>query len=124
MTGAAYLESIRAEERTAHVAARRVVLRAIAGKVALIRDQCRLGGRDQLAQLCGVPDQPLAGPAGLIPLPSKWHIAFGAPIETADYDESAADDPMVTFELTDQVRETIQQTLYQLLGMRSNTFLG
>ena len=33
MTGAAYLESIRAEERTAHVAARRVVLRAIAGKV-------------------------------------------------------------------------------------------
>ena len=67
---------------------------------------------------------PLAGPAGLIPLPSKWHIAFGAPIETADYDESAADDPMVTFELTDQVRETIQQTLYQLLGMRSNTFLG
>lgn len=26
---------------------------------------------------------------------------------------------MVTFELTDQVRETIQQTLYQLLGMRS-----
>lgn len=33
MTGAAYLESIRAEERTAHVAARRVVLRAIAAKV-------------------------------------------------------------------------------------------
>lgn len=33
MTGAAYLESIRAEERTAHVASRRVVLRAIAGKV-------------------------------------------------------------------------------------------
>ncbi len=83
-----------------------------------------------LARLLGLPYFPvtplfpLAGPAGLIPLPSKWHIAFGAPIETADYDESAADDPMVTFELTDQVRETIQQTLYQLLGMRSNTFLG
>lgn len=83
-----------------------------------------------LARLLGLPYFPvtplfpLAGPAGLIPLPSKWHIAFGAPIETVDYDESAADDPMVTFELTDQVRETIQQTLYQLLGMRSNTFLG
>ena len=40
------------------------------------------------------------------------------------YDEYAADDPMVTFELTDQVRETIQQTLYQLLANRRNIFLG
>jgi hypothetical protein len=31
---------------------------------------------------------------------------------------------MVTFELTDQVRETIQQTLYRLLANRRNTFLG
>ena len=29
---------------------------------------------------------------------------------------------MVTFELTDQVRETIQQTLYQLLASRHGTF--
>ncbi|SEH49488.1 1-acyl-sn-glycerol-3-phosphate acyltransferase [Mycolicibacterium rutilum] len=83
-----------------------------------------------LARLLGLPYFPitplfpLAGPAGMIPLPSKWHIQFGEPIETADYDESAADDPMITFELTDQVRETIQQTLYQLLANRRNTFLG
>lgn len=83
-----------------------------------------------LARLLGLPYFPitpffpLAGPAGMLPLPSKWYIEFGEPIETADYDESAADDPMVTFELTDQVRETIQQTLYQLLTQRRNTFLG
>ncbi|MCV7177272.1 lysophospholipid acyltransferase family protein [Mycolicibacterium sphagni] len=83
-----------------------------------------------LARVLGLPYFPitplfpLAGPAGLIPLPSKWHIAFGTPIETADYDETAADDPMVTFDLTDQVRETIQQTLYQLLTKRRNMFLG
>ncbi|KUI06957.1 hypothetical protein AU191_22325 [Mycolicibacterium acapulense] len=83
-----------------------------------------------LARLLGLPYFPitplfpLAGPAGMVPLPSKWHIQFGEPIETADYDESAADDPMVTFELTDQVRETIQQTLYQLLTQRRNTFFG
>ena len=83
-----------------------------------------------LARLLGVPYFPvtplfpLAGPAGLIPLPSKWHIAFGAPIDTSEYDEHAADDPMVTFELTDQVRETIQQTLFGLLSQRGNTFLG
>jgi 1-acyl-sn-glycerol-3-phosphate acyltransferase len=83
-----------------------------------------------LARLLGLPYFPitplfpLAGPAGLIPLPSKWHIAFGEPISTVDYDEAAADDPMVTFELTDQVRETIQQTLYQLLANRRNMFFG
>lgn len=83
-----------------------------------------------LARLFGLPYFPitplfpLAGAAGLVPLPSKWHIQFGEPIQTADYDESAADDPMITFELTDQVRETIQQTLYQLLANRRNTFFG
>lgn len=83
-----------------------------------------------LARLLGVPYFPvtplfpLAGPAGLVPLPSKWHIAFGEPIPTDEYDPSAADDPMVTFELTDQVRETIQQTLYRLLVGRRNPFLG
>ncbi|BBY87180.1 acyltransferase [Mycolicibacterium murale] len=83
-----------------------------------------------LARLLGLPYFPvtplfpLAGPVGLVPLPSKWHIAFGAPISTADYDDGAADDPMVTFELTDQVRETIQQTLYQLLAGRRNMFFG
>lgn len=73
-----------------------------------------------VARLLGLPYFPitplfpLAGAAGLLPLPSKWHITFGEPIPTADYDEGAADDPMVTFELTDHVRETIQQTLYRL----------
>jgi 1-acyl-sn-glycerol-3-phosphate acyltransferase len=67
---------------------------------------------------------PLAGPLGMIPLPSKWYIEFGEPISTADFDATAPDDPMVTFELTDQVRETIQQTLYRLLANRRNTFLG
>jgi 1-acyl-sn-glycerol-3-phosphate acyltransferase len=83
-----------------------------------------------LARLFGLPYFPitplfpLAGAAGLVPLPSKWHIQFGEAIPTADYDDAAAEDPMVTFELTDQVRETIQQTLYQLLANRRNMFFG
>jgi 1-acyl-sn-glycerol-3-phosphate acyltransferase len=83
-----------------------------------------------LARLFGLPYFPitplfpLAGAAGLVPLPSKWRIAFGEPIHTTDYAASDADDPMVTFELTDQVRETIQQTLYRLLAGRRNIFLG
>jgi 1-acyl-sn-glycerol-3-phosphate acyltransferase len=83
-----------------------------------------------LARLFGLPYFPitplfpLAGAAGLVPLPSKWHIAFGEPIPTAHHAAADADDPMVTFELTDQVRETIQQTLYQLLAGRRNMFFG
>lgn len=83
-----------------------------------------------LARLLGLPYFPvtplfpLAGAAGLVPLPSKWHITFGEPISTAEYDESAADDPMVTFEITDHVRETIQKTLYRVLAGRRNAFFG
>ena len=89
-----------------------------------------IGDVTVLARLFGLPYFPitplfpLAGPVGMIPLPSKWHIEFGEPIPTADYDESAPEDPMVTFELTDHVRETIQQTLYRLLANRRNTFFG
>ncbi|NQU37438.1 MAG: glycerol acyltransferase, partial [Actinobacteria bacterium] len=39
------------------------------------------------------------------------------------YPDDAADDPMLVFNLTDQVRETIQQTLYKLLVQRRSVFL-
>ena len=67
---------------------------------------------------------PLFGPLGMVPLPSKWYIEFGEPIQTDGYEQDAADDPMIMFEVTDHVRETIQQTLYRLLAKRRNVFLG
>jgi 1-acyl-sn-glycerol-3-phosphate acyltransferase len=81
-----------------------------------------------LARLLGVPYIPvtpffpLLGPLGLVPLPSKWIIEFGEPIRTDSYDSGAADDPMLVFNVTDQVRETIQQTLYSLLMRRKSIF--
>lgn len=68
------------------------------------------------------PTFPLLGPLGLIPLPSKWFIHFGEPIPTDQYPDNAADDPMLVFNLTDQVREQIQQTLYRLLMQRPSVF--
>ena len=68
------------------------------------------------------PFFPLFGLAGLIPLPSKWIIEFGAPINTDAYGAATADDPMLVFDLTDQVRETIQQSLYSLLLQRRSVF--
>src|SRR5438067_6439841 len=82
-----------------------------------------------LARLLGVPyvpvtpTFPLLGPLGLIPLPSKWIIEFGEPIATDKIGPGAADDPMLVFNLTDQVREVIQQTLYKLLLSRRSVFL-
>jgi hypothetical protein len=59
---------------------------------------------------------------GAVPLPSKWHIEFGEPITTDSYPAGAAEDPMLMFNLTDQVRETIQHTLYKLLMQRRSVF--
>ena len=87
-----------------------------------------LGNARTLARVLGVPyvpitpTFPLLGPLGLVPLPSKWLIEFGEPIDTAALPEDAADDPMLVFNLTDQVRETIQQTLYRLLLQRQSVF--
>ena len=58
----------------------------------------------------------------MIPLPSKWLMEFGEPIRTDAFDDVAADDPMLVFDVTDQVRETIQQTLYALLMQRKSVF--
>ena len=68
------------------------------------------------------PTFPLLGPLGLVPLPSKWVIEFGEPIRTDAYPDGAADDPMLVFNVKDQVRETIQQTLYSLLMQRRSAF--
>ncbi|MFE3291063.1 lysophospholipid acyltransferase family protein [Rhodococcus sp. NPDC059234] len=90
----------------------------------------KIGDLKSLARLLGMPYFPVTplfphfGPLGLIPLPSKWYIEFGEPIVTDSYDAASAEDPMVLFELTDHVRETIQQTLYRLLAQRRNVFLG
>ena len=87
-----------------------------------------LGNAKVLARLFNLPyfpvtpTFPLLGPLGLIPLPSKWIIEFGEPILTEHYPEGAADDPMLVFNITDQVRETIQQTLYRALVQRTSVF--
>ncbi|WP_028655587.1 lysophospholipid acyltransferase family protein [Nocardioides sp. J54] len=87
-----------------------------------------VGNIPSLARLLGVPYIPitpffpLLGPLGLVPLPSKWLLEFGEPIRTDEYDDGAAEDPMLVFNVTDQVRETIQQTLYTLLVQREGVF--
>lgn len=81
-----------------------------------------------LARILGLPYFPVTpsfpwlGPMGMVPLPTKWYIHFGEPIPTEGYPEGASDDPMVVFNLTDEVREQIQQSLYRMLVARPSVF--
>lgn len=88
-------------------------------KIADLRPLARLLG---LPYFPVTPTFPLLGPAGLVPLPSKWMIAFGEPMDLDDYDAEDADDPMTVFEITDHVRENVQQMLHETRLRRGPAF--
>jgi 1-acyl-sn-glycerol-3-phosphate acyltransferase len=81
-----------------------------------------------LARLLRLPTVPITptfpwlGLAGLIPLPSKWFITFGKPIDVAHFGPEAAEDARLVLELSEHVREWIQATVYQLLPRRQTIF--
>ena len=89
----------------------------------------KLGDVPALARLVGAPFFPVTptfpwlGPLGVVPLPSKWRIEFCEPIETAQYGPDAASDRRVVLELTDQVRETVQQAVLTNLVRRGPAFV-
>ena len=82
-----------------------------------------------LARAIGAPYAPITptfpwlGLAGLIPLPSKWRIEFCEPIDIGNLGPDAADDRQLVFEISEQVRETIQQKLYENLVKRGSAFV-
>ena len=81
-----------------------------------------------LARLLGTPFVPITptfpwlGPLGLVPLPSKWRIEFCEPIDLSDYPPDAAEDRRLVFDLSEQVRETIQGKIYENLVERGSAF--
>jgi len=60
----------------------------------------------------------------LIPFPTKWYIDFGEPILTETYGVQAADNLVLVSQLTDQVRNVIQEMVYERLSKRKSVFLG
>src|SRR5438105_1107688 len=87
-----------------------------------------IGNAKLLARLGGFPYFPITpffpwlGPLGMIPLPSKWIVEFGAPIPTDHFDEDAWQDAMLVFNETDRIRDQIQQMLYRNLMSRRSAF--
>lgn len=87
----------------------------------------KIGEIPPLARLLGLPYFPVTptfpwlGPLGLVPLPSKWLIEVGEPVDPTPW-RAQADDPLVVFDLADRVRDTIQQALHRLLERRPDPF--
>jgi 1-acyl-sn-glycerol-3-phosphate acyltransferase len=89
----------------------------------------KVGDARLLAKLIGAPYFPITptfpalGPLGLVPLPSKWRIEFCEPIPTAHFGPEAAEDRTFVFELSEQIRATIQAKVYDNLVARGSAFL-
>jgi 1-acyl-sn-glycerol-3-phosphate acyltransferase len=87
-----------------------------------------LGNARTAARLLHLPYFPLTplfpwlGPLGAVPLPSNWIIEFGPPVPTAGYPPGAESDPEVVGALADQIRDTIQDRLVELVEERGPAF--
>ncbi len=83
-----------------------------------------------MARLIGFPYFPISltfpwlGLLGFVPLPTKWFIDFGEPIATDSYEPDAANDVMLVSQLTDQVRNVVQEMIYSRLAQRRSIFFG
>jgi 1-acyl-sn-glycerol-3-phosphate acyltransferase len=89
----------------------------------------KLAESPTLARAIGAPFVPVTptfpwlGPLGLVPLPSRWRIEFCEPIDLSGYRPEAAEDRRLVFDVSEQVRETIQAKVYENLVKRRSTFL-
>jgi 1-acyl-sn-glycerol-3-phosphate acyltransferase len=89
----------------------------------------KLAESSALAKLTGAPYVPITplfpmlGPLGLLPLPSRWRIEFLEPIDLSGYGPGASEDRSLVFDLSEQIREMVQEALYRGLVKRGSAFL-
>jgi 1-acyl-sn-glycerol-3-phosphate acyltransferase len=85
-----------------------------------------LGRMTRLAKPLGLPyipitpTFPLLGPLGLLPVPTKWSIRIGEPLEIPPADESGQD----TLEIAETVRRRLDQMIADLLIQRRSIIFG
>jgi 1-acyl-sn-glycerol-3-phosphate acyltransferase len=75
-----------------------------------------------LPVLATAPALPL-GALGLLPLPSRWTVRFGEPVDTRGLDAAAADDPAVVLDLTERTRAALQAMLDEDVAARRSVYL-
>jgi len=81
-----------------------------------------------LAKVTGLPYVPITptfpwlGLLGLVPLPTKWYIDFGEPMPTDAYGPDAQDNLILVSQLTDHVRNVVQEMIDGRLAQRGSVF--
>jgi hypothetical protein len=69
------------------------------------------------------PTFPWLGLLGLVPLPTKWRILFGAPIDLAGaHGPDAHRDELLVNRLKEEIRERIQRMILTGLAERGSVF--
>ena len=64
------------------------------------------------------PTFPLFGPAGLVPLPPKWRIEIGEPIDVSGVDHAAAQGELEVSRLNEELRSSVQALVERGLSRR------
>ncbi|MFH1807358.1 MAG: lysophospholipid acyltransferase family protein [Pseudomonadota bacterium] len=89
-----------------------------------------LGKITRLVKTLGVPYLPITptfpwlGVLGVLPLPTKWQVTFGEPLEMSRYAEQDCQDIALVNSITEQVRERIQDMLNAQLATRQSILFG
>lgn len=68
------------------------------------------------------PIFPALGPLGLVPLPAKWSIEIGAPLDLGDVDAAAAGDELYVSRMNEQLRGRIRELIRRGLERRSSAW--
>jgi 1-acyl-sn-glycerol-3-phosphate acyltransferase len=89
-----------------------------------------LAKSDFMARLIGFPYFPISptfpwlGLLGFIPIPTKWYIDFGEPVPTDGYNSNAVNNMLLISQLTDQMRNIVQEMIYARLAERKSVIFG
>ena len=85
---------------------------------------------EALGRLIGLPAVPITptfpwlGLPGLLPLPTKWTLHVGEPLDTARYGAGAARTAAVVRTVRDQIRERLQALVTEGVRRRRSIFFG
>ena len=83
-----------------------------------------------LSKLTGLPYLPVTatfpwlGPLGLVPLPARWKVVFGPPIDLSEHGPEGADDAILVNRLNERVRATIQALVDDAVAARGSALFG
>jgi 1-acyl-sn-glycerol-3-phosphate acyltransferase len=71
------------------------------------------------------PTFPLMGPAGAVPLPTKWAVTFGEPLDLSGagpLEDPEIEDPLLLSRLTEELRTAIDGLVHQGLTRRESVW--